>query len=156
MNSKTKIIVLSRRELLIGIIAVVLLILLLIFTAGTFANKKNPAQNTSSYINAKSVSGVAASNYTPGVYGACISLNGNSVDIEVTVDKNNIKSIELVNLPQDITAMYPSFENTFSELSASVIASGSAKNITYQADNKYTSVMILNAIQSALDKCTIQ
>lgn len=93
---------------------------------------------------------------TPGVYRAGVSLNGNAVDIEVTVDKNRIQNIALVNLSEPVTTLYPSLESTFSELCASVIESGSTKNITYPAENKYTATMLLNAIQTALDKCTIQ
>ena len=90
------------------------------------------------------------------VYRAGVSLNGNAVDIEVTVDKNRIQNIALVNLSEPVTTLYPSLESTFSELCASVIESGSTKNITYPAENKYTATMLLNAIQTALDKCTIQ
>ena len=90
------------------------------------------------------------------VFTAGVSLNGNAVDIEVTVDKNSIQNIALVNLSEPVTTLYPSLESTFSELCASVIESGSTKNITYPAENKYTATMLLNAIQTALDKCTIQ
>lgn len=148
MNSKTKIIVLHRRELLIGAIAAVIAILLLIFMISSLAG--------GSVNGAKSVSAGVSACYTPGVYRAGVSLNGNAVDIEVTVDKNRIQNIALVNLSEPVTTLYPSLESTFSELCASVIESGSTKNITYPAENKYTATMLLNAIQTALDKCTIQ
>ena len=151
MNSKTKIIVLHRRELLIGAIAAVIAILLLIFMISSLAGGSKDAA-ASSVNGAKGVSAC----YTPGVYRAGVSLNGNAVDIEVTVDKNRIQNIALVNLSEPVTTLYPSLESTFSELCASVIESGSTKNITYPAENKYTATMLLNAIQTALDKCTIQ
>jgi len=152
MNSKTKIIVLHRRELLIGAIAAVIAILLLIFMISSLAGGSKDAA-ASSVNGAKSVSAGVSACYTPGVYRAGVSLNGNAVDIEVTVDKNSIQNIALVNLSEPL---YPSLESTFSELCASVIESGSTKNITYPAENKYTATMLLNAIQTALDKCTIQ
>ena len=150
MNSKTKIIVLHRRELLIGAIAAVIAILLLIFMISSLAGGSKDAA-ASSVNGAKSVSAGVSACYTPGVYRA-----GNAVDIEVTVDKNRIQNIALVNLSEPVTTLYPSLESTFSELCASVIESGSTKNITYPAENKYTATMLLNAIQTALDKCTIQ
>jgi uncharacterized protein with FMN-binding domain len=153
MNSKTKIIVLRRRELLIGAIAAVIAILLLIFMISSLAGGSKDAA-ASSVNGAKSVSAGVSACYTPGVYRAGVSLNGNAVDIEVTVDKNRIQNIALVNLSEP--TLYPSLESTFSELCASVIESGSTKNITYPAENKYTATMLLNAIQTALDKCTIQ
>lgn len=155
MNSKTKIIVLHRRELLIGAIAAVIAIILLIFMIVSFAGGSEDV-TTGSVKGAKSVSAGVSACYTPGIYRASVSLDGNAVDIEVTVDKNSIKNIALVNLSEPVTTLYPSLESTFSELCASVIENGSAKNITYPAENKYTATMLLNAIQAALDKCTVQ
>lgn len=86
MNSKTKIIVLHRRELLIGAIAAVIAILLLIFMISSLAGGSKDAA-ASSVNGAKSVSAGVSACYTPGVYRAGVSLNGNAVDIEVTVDK---------------------------------------------------------------------
>ena len=140
MNSKTKIIVLHRRELLIGAIAAVIAILLLIFMISSLAGGSKDAA-ASSVNGAKSVSAGVSACYTPGVYRAGVSLNGNAVDIEVTVDKNSIQNIALVNLSEPVTTLYPSLESTFSELCASVIESGSTKNITYPAENKYTAKM---------------
>lgn len=94
--------------------------------------------------------------YTPGVYSASITLNGNPVDIQVTVDKDNINSIELVQVSDAVTTMYPLLQTNFDEISKAVIETGSTQNITYSSDNKYTATMLLNAIQSALDKCTIK
>ena len=142
-------------ELLIGAIAAVIAILLLIFMISSLAGGSKDAA-ASSVNGAKSVSAGVSACYTPGVYRAGVSLNGNAVDIEVTVDKNRIQNIALVNLSEPVTTLYPSLESTFSELCASVIESGSTKNITYPAENKYTATMLLNAIQTALDKCTIQ
>lgn len=156
MNSKTKIVVLRRRELLIGMIAVIAAIVLLIVLIAAFLGKEeNPAESTVSK-SAKSVSANVTASYTPGVYTASVTLNGNPVDIQVTVDKNNINSIEIVNMSDSVATMYPMLETSFQELSAAVIQNGSTKNITYASENKYTATMLLNAIQAALDKCTIQ
>jgi uncharacterized protein with FMN-binding domain len=106
----------------------------------------------------KSVSSTAKTlnTYTPGVYTASVNLNGNPIDIQVTVDKDNINSIDILNVSDAVTTMYPMLESSFEELAAAVIENGSTQNITYSADNKYTSTMLLNAIQSALDKCTVK
>jgi len=45
--------------------------------------------------------------YTPGIYRSSLTLNKNTFDVEVTVDQNNIQSIELVNLSESTTAMFP-------------------------------------------------
>jgi uncharacterized protein with FMN-binding domain len=76
--------------------------------------------------------------------------------VQVTVDKNNINSIEMVNLSDSVTTMYPLIENVFNDIANEVIKNGTIQNISYKADNKYTSTMILKAIGEALDKCTVR
>lgn len=160
MNSKTKIVVIHMKELIIGAIVAVAVIFAIVFLIMTLSSKpssSNKGTASSGSGRASTTSGTnIAHTYTPGVYTASITLNGSPVDIQVTVDKDNINSIEMVNVSDTVTTMYPLIQTSFNELAAAVMENGSAKNITYSSDNKYTSTMLLNAIQSALDKCTIQ
>ena len=48
-----------------------------------------------------------ANTYIPGVYTTSLVLNDSVVEIEVTVDEENINSIRLVNLDEAVTAEYP-------------------------------------------------
>lgn len=163
MNSKTKIIVIRMKWLLIGgiiLLALIMgLVLFIISSAGSSgsSNSKNNRNDSKGSSPAKTTaSDNIAHTYTPGVYSASITLNGNPVDIQVTVDKNNINSIELVQVSDAVTTMYPLLETNFEEISKAVMETGSTQNITYSSDNKYTATMLLNAIQSALDKCTVE
>lgn len=163
MNSKTKIIVIRMKWLLIGgiiLLALIMgLVLFIISSAGSSgsSNSKNNQNNSKGSSPAKTTaSDNITHTYTPGVYSASITLNGNPVDIQITVDKNNINSIELVQVSDAVTTMYPLLETNFEEISKAVIETGSTQNITYSSDNKYTATMLLNAIQSALDKCTVE
>jgi uncharacterized protein with FMN-binding domain len=161
MNSKTKIVVIRMKELIIGAIIAVAVIVLLIFiimsmTGKTSAGNSSGSASHTTGTSAKTTSTSIANTYTPGVYTSSITLNGNPVDVQVTVDKDNINSIQLVNVSDAITTMYPMIQSSFDELSQAVIASGSTKNITYSSDNKYTSNLLLNAIAAALDKCTVK
>ena len=176
MNSQTKIVVIPMKELIIGaIIAVIILVVaaFAVFSLGGENSQGTSGSPSSSYSSGKSTnpsasktSASAADNanansaniadtYTPGVYTSSLSLNGNPVDIQVTVDKNNINSIEMVNISDSVTTMYPMIKTSFDEIASSIIAGQSTTNVSYSADNKYTSTMLLNAIQNALDKCTI-
>ena len=74
--------------------------------------------------------------YHAGVYTSPITLNDNTFDVEVTVDEDHINSISLVNLSETTTAMYPLMEPS--------------------DDNKYTSMLLLDAINDALDKAKVQ
>ena len=71
------------------------------------------------------------------------------------LDKNNINNIELVNLSDSVTTMYPMLNDNFEEIASAVKINGSTQNITYSADSKYTSSMILSGIKNALDKAVV-
>lgn len=162
MNTKTKIVVIHMKQLIIGAVialalvaAIVFLVMTLLKQPAASAGSKNSSPSGSGRANTTSSENVMHT-YTPGVYTSTITLNGNPVDIQVTVDKNNINSIEMVNISDAVTTMYPLIQTNFNEIAAAVMETGSAKNITYSSDNKYTSTMLLNAIQAALDKCTVK
>ena len=140
MSSKTKIVVLHMIEVIYTgiflVLAVVLaVVLFLMFGKG---NKVDPAS--------------ADAIYHAGVYTTPITLNDNTFDVEVTVDEDHINSISLVNLSETTTAMYPLMEPALEALSSQICASQSTENITYSEENKYTSMLLLDAINQALDK----
>ena len=104
---------------------------------------------------AASPASVTETLYTPGVYTASIELNGNSFDVQVTVDKDHINSIELINLSEVTTAMYPLMEPTLEDIASQIYTTQSTENITYSDDNKYTSMLLLEAVKTALDKAKV-
>ena len=82
-------------------------------------------------------------------------MNGNSFDVQVTVDKDHINSIELINLSEVTTAMYPLMEPTLEDIASQIYTTQSTENITYSDDNKYTSMLLLEAVKTALDKAKV-
>ena len=143
MSSKTKIVVLHMKEVVYTAIFLVLAILMIILVFVMFSGKDKkdtaakPAEETL---------------YRPGVYTSTIQLNDNSFDVQVTVDANHINSIELVNLSETATVMYPLMEPTLEDIAEQIYLSQSTDNITYSDENKYTSMLLLEAIQSAIAK----
>ena len=89
------------------------------------------------------------------VYSTAIELNDNTFDVQVTVDSNHINSIELVNLSESTAAMYPLMEPALEELASQIYEKQSLEDITYEDDNKYTSMLLLEAIKSALAKASV-
>ena len=133
MGSKTKIVVIRCKELIAGIILSVIALAILALIVISLMNRNTHDTTPPS------------GRYTAG--------NGNPVDIRVTVDEDNINNIEMVNISDSVTTMYPLIQNSFEEIKSSVIANGGVEGVTYSSENKYTSVMILKAIENALDKC---
>ena len=141
MSSKTRIIVLHMKEVVYTIAFLILAVLLGILIYFMFGPGKS--QTTS-------VAGEGI--YTPGVYRSSLTLNKNTFDVEVTVDQNNIQSIELVNLSESTAAMFPLMEPALESLASQIYTSQSLENIQYSEDQKYTSMILLNAIETALKK----
>lgn len=144
MSSKTKIVVLHMKEVIYTAIFLVLAILLIILLFTMFGAKKKSGGTTDT-----DSSEVL---YVPGVYTSTIELNGQTFDVEVTVDQNHINSIALNNLSETATAMYPLMEPTLESLASQIYTTQSTENISYGDDNKYTSQLLLQAIDAALDK----
>ena len=72
--------------------------------------------------------------------------------MEVIVDKDSITSIRMVNLNDAVTTMYPLLQPTFDSICAQAIELQSLESISYTPDSKYTSLVLLEAIQNSLDK----
>lgn len=143
MSSKTKIVVLHLKELIYtGIFALlgILFIILLIIMFMPKDKKQTDAVET------------PTATYVPGIYTTSLILNDNTVDVEVTVDENNINDIQIVNLDEAVATMFPLIEPSFDVLANQILKSQSLDGITYSDDNKYTSMVLLDAIKTSLDK----
>lgn len=141
MSGKTKIVVLHMKEVVYTIIFLILAIIMAVLLYVMFGQKKDESKTTSS-----------SSLYIPGVYTSSIHLNDNTFDLEVTVDADHIKQVRLVNLSESTTAMFPLMEPTLNALAEQLYETQSLDDITYSEDNKYTSLLLINAISEALDK----
>ena len=143
MSSKTKIVVLHMKEIIYTGIFLVLAIVLAVLLFFMLGKNKHADPASADVI------------YHAGVYTSPITLNDNTFDVQVTVDENHINSISLVNLSETTTAMYPLMEPALDALSSQIYAAQSTENITYGEENKYTSMMLLDAINQALEKAKL-
>ncbi len=146
MRSKTKIIVLHLKELIYTGIFVILGILFLILLLIMFLPNKKTEDSGSAE---------TAAQYLPGKYTTSLLFNDSTVDVEVVVDSNNINAIRLVNLDETVTTMYPLMEPTLEELAGQIVEKQSLAEISYSEDNKYTSMLLLDAIKASLQKATL-
>ena len=146
MSSKTKIVVLHMKEVIYTAIFLILAILMITLLFIMFGPKRD--RETS----ATAMQSSEPALYTAGVYSTAIELNDNTFDVQVTVDTNHINAIELVNLSESTAAMYPLMEPSLENIATQIYSTQSTDNITYSDDSKYTSMLLLEAIKSALAK----
>ena len=146
MSGKTKIVVLKLKELICAGIFLALAILAIILIVIT---TKNGEEN-----NTQTPSDTSAI-YLPGTYTTAMVLNGSNVELAVTVDETAILSIELQNMDETVSVMYPLMEPALEKLAAQIIEHQSIDAIEYSSDNLYTSTVLLNAITSSLNQAKI-
>ncbi|MCI8543050.1 hypothetical protein [Acetatifactor aquisgranensis] len=162
MSAKTKIVVLHMKELIYTAIFAVLGILFIVLLAMMFLPDKDKDKDRSGEPRAEDASGPepvmaeVSSLYIPGIYTTELVLGSETVDVEVIVDKDSITSIRLAGLNEDVTTVYPLLQPTLDSICEQVYESQSLESITYTAESKYTSLVLLEAIQASLDKAAAQ
>ncbi len=176
MSSKTKIVVLKSRELIytgIFILLGIMLILLLFYmfspedknkgeqesgmSTGTNVEEDNSLDTLPSTTTQSTGTTTGEeiretmSSYVPGVYTSELNLGGSPLQLSVTVDKNHVTGVTIDNLDDTITAMYPLISPSIDEINSQIGMVSSIEDITYSSDNKYTTIIILEAIDEALE-----
>ena len=145
MSGSTRILVIPLKKLILALCVIIAFIIIAAFVGWLSGSLSDNAAGQNNSIN-------TSVTYSPGVYTSSLMLNGNPVDIQVTVDSDNINSIELVNISDSVQTMYPMLAPSFDEIKNAVIQRGTTADITYDSSNKYTASLLLGAIQNALDK----
>lgn len=144
MSAKTQIVVLHMKEVIYTLVFAGLSILLILLFLFMFLPNRNKTDSSES------------ATYTAGVYTSSILFKDSAIDVQVIVDANRIHSISLINLEESVAAMYPLVEPALEELSKQIIQKQTTEGISYSANNQYTSLMLLNAINTALEKAVIE
>ncbi|MGN1149008.1 MAG: hypothetical protein ACI4TB_11320 [Lachnospiraceae bacterium] len=150
MSSKTKIVVLHLKELIytgiFAVLGILFIILLVIMFLPKDKNEKDSEAETEPDI---------TTSYIPGVYTTSLVLSDHAIDVEVIVDQDLITSVRLVNLDEAITTMYPLIQPAFNSIAEQIYEKQSLEGITYSDENKYTSLVLLDAVRTSLEKAIV-
>ncbi len=141
MSGKTKIVVLHTKEIIYTAFFAILGIVLIILLIYMFRPKDSSGEEKNTYI--------------PGVYHSSMELGENTVDIEVVVDNNQIHSINMYHTSESVATMYPLMEPALETLAVQIYEKQSLEDITYSEENRYTSMLLLNTIEQALEKAKV-
>ena len=95
--------------------------------------------------------GESKATYAPGTYTAEIILQGNPINVEVTVSKNQIENVALSNLNQNQQVFYPSFSSCIAEVSKEVVANQST-DFPRSSAYPVSEDIILQAVDKALSQ----
>ena len=143
--SKTKIVILSLKEIIytaifVGLGLLLILVLFLMFRPGD--KEKTPDRQS-------------AALYNPGVYTSQITLGENSLNLELVVDEGHINSIHFVNLEEAVTTMYPVVAPCLESISDQLMSDTPIENVVIPEENYYTGQLLLSQIEGLLEKASI-
>lgn len=143
MHSKTKIVVLHMKELIYTGLFILLGVLFIILLVIMFNPKGEKASKDSSTA------------YIPGVYTTSLILQGSAVDLEVVVNESQITSIRFINMEESVPTLYPLIEPALDDLAQQIYESQDLSTVKYNNENRYTSLMLLEAISNTLEKASL-
>lgn len=143
--SKTKIIIIQMKEIVSTAVLVILGILLIVLLVFIFGPKKDKSGETSS-----------AAIYNAGTYSAQISLNNTALNLEVTVDPDRVKSVDLVNIDESITTMFPLLMPSLNDIETQLVNQVSIDDIVLSEDSRYTQMLLIESLKTILDKAKIK
>lgn len=58
----------------------------------------------------------------------------------------------MVNVSEAVTTMYPLISSSLTEIASQIVQNNSTENLVFNDENKYTSIILVNAINTALSK----
>ena len=179
MSANTKIVVLRRKELLytgifaaLGVLFVILLLMLLLpgkaaDTSGAPDSPDSTAETVmpdnvadlgripqSAQTEDVSTGAVAdtGNTYIPGIYTTELILGSETANVEVIVNDHAITSLSLADPDETLTTMYPLLEPTMDSLSEQICETQDLSQVTYSAETRYTSLVLLEAVKASLEK----
>ena len=179
MSANTKIVVLRRKELLytgifaaLGVLFVILLLMLLLpgkaaDTSGAPDSPDSTAETVmpdnvadlgripqSAQTEDVSTGAVAdtGNTYIPGIYTTELILGSETANVEVIVSDHAITSVSLADPSETLTTMYPLLEPTMESLNDQLCEVQDPSQVTYSAETRYTSLVLLEAVKASLEK----
>lgn len=138
---KSRLFVVSIKEVIYTLIFLILAVLLVILLFYMFLPDKDDSAKTAS-----------VSSYIPGVYTSCLNIDDNALTLQMTVDKENINSIELIDADETTSAMYPLIPTTLESINAQLSSGTPIEELSVSEESKYTQLLLTQAINDLLTK----
>lgn len=94
----------------------------------------------------------AGNTYIPGIYTTELILGSETANVEVIVSDHAITSVSLADPSETLTTMYPLLEPTMESLNDQLCEMQDPGQVTYSAETRYTSLVLLEAVKASLEK----
>lgn len=74
------------------------------------------------------------------------------INLQVVLDEEQVKSVEMTNLDDTVSAMYPLMRPSVESISNQLAAGASLDEVVLSDEGQYTEKMILNEVDNVLDE----
>ena len=143
--SRTRIVILQMREIIytavfVGLGILLLIILFFMFWPDGKDENKEQADNGKTAV------------YEAGVYSKQMTVGDSVINLQVVLDEEQVKSVEMINLDDTVSAMYPLMKPSVESISNQLASGVSLDEVVLSDEGQYTEKMILNEVDSVLDE----
>lgn len=152
--SRTRIVILQLKEIVYTAIFVclgILLLTLLFFMFWPEKDSKTVSKSTPPVSSAES-----GMSFQAGVYNKELSLGDSQINIQVALDSDRVKSVEIVNLEESVETMYPLIKPAVKEISDQLVQGVSPEEVVLPDDSPYTSQMVLDSVNEIMTEASSQ
>ena len=151
--SKTKIVVLRMQEVVYTAVFVGLGILLLIVLFFMFGRQNSPkSESTQSNISNESSTYKNDAVYRAGIYESQFVIGENTINLEVALDEEQVKSVKVKNLDESVETMYPLMKSAVKDVSKQLSSGVSIDEVVLSKNSMYTEKLVLDAVKTVLDE----
>ena len=151
--SKTKIVVLRMKEVVYTAVFVGLGILLLIVLFFMFGRQNSPkSESTQSNISNESSTYKNDAVYRAGIYESQFVIGENTINLEVALDEEQVKSVKVKNLDESVETMYPLMKSAVKDVSKQLSSGVSIDEVVLSKNSMYTEKLVLDAVKTVLDE----
>ena len=141
--SNTKIVVLQAKKMIYGGILALAAIIILVVLLVLYWPGRNKGKELTYDYGTEEI-------YEAGVYTKELQLGDTSVNLQLTLDEDHVKSLELVNLEESVETMYPLMKPTVEKISKQLTAGNGMEEIVMSEDAQYTEKMLVESVKEML------
>jgi len=141
--SNTKIVVLQAKKMIYGGILALAAIIILVVLLVLYWPGRNKGKELTYNYGTEEI-------YEAGVYTKELQLGDTSVNLQLTLDEDHVKSLELVNLEESVETMYPLMKPTVEKISKQLTAGNGMEEIVLSEDAQYTEKMLVESVKEML------
>lgn len=157
--SRTRIVIFQMKEIIYTAVFVglgILLLVLLFFMFWPGKEKGNNSTSSSAVSSLKKSASTGSDKYIAGVYNSELTLGESKINLRVSLDKDRVKSVEIVNLKESVETMYPLIKPAVKEISDQLAQDITPDQVVLSDDSPYTSQLILDTVCQVMNEASVK